>query len=58
MGIFSKRCKLCEEVIASGQVIALQFCSEECKDIWREFNLKPWQKKFHESVEKWTAKPQ
>jgi hypothetical protein len=58
MYIFSKRCKLCEEMIPRDQGIALHFCSEECKDTWRELYLKPWQKKFHESVEKWAAKPQ
>jgi hypothetical protein len=57
MGLFSKKCKQCKKVIAKGEVVSAEYCSEECRDQWREANLRPWQKKLNEGVEKWAAKP-
>jgi hypothetical protein len=52
-----KKCKQCKTKLVKGQIVAAEYCSEECRDTWRDQNLRPWQKKVNEGVEKWAAKP-
>ena len=55
--MFKKKCKQCKQVIPKGEAVAKEYCTEYCRDKWREENLRPWQKKLNEGVEKWAAKP-
>lgn len=57
MGLFSKKCKQCKKVIPKGEVVAAEYCSDECKETWRSANLRPWQKALNDGVEKWAGKP-
>ncbi|MGD7021943.1 hypothetical protein ACQCVK_05085 [Rossellomorea vietnamensis] len=50
-----KKCKHCKRVVAKSDLVMKEYCSDECKDQWREENLRPWQKKLNEGVEKWAA---
>jgi hypothetical protein len=55
--MFGRKCKQCKTKLVKGEIIAKEYCSEECRDNWREQNLRPWQKKLNEGVEKWAEKP-
>lgn len=54
--LFKKKCKQCKKVMNKNEIIMKEYCSHECKDQWREANLKPWQKKLNETAEKWGQK--
>lgn len=52
--MFKKKCKHCKGVLPKG---VKEFCSDDCKEIWRTNNLRPFQKAILDNVEKYCQKP-
>ncbi|MBW3114195.1 hypothetical protein KYJ26_20215 [Bacillus sp. MCCB 382] len=53
----TKKCKQCKKKVDKSEIVAREYCSEECKETWQDANLRPWQKALNNGVDKWAGKP-